>query len=162
MVSELPALSESSDDVKSRRQFSQEHCEPENSQTGQTVREVPKCGNKNIERLTVVTACAKDTSQWTQRTLFFFFFFYRWPYGTLTVKWRETFFSAKYLSSLVNADKILPKNDSCHHHRKFKPFFSRSNRRRGLTDTINTAHVILYLIKMFLHTGVCSLSYVLL
>lgn len=33
-----PALGESSDDVKSKRQFSQEHCELEISHTGQTVR----------------------------------------------------------------------------------------------------------------------------
>lgn len=92
----VSALSESSDNVKSKRQFSQESCELQISHTGQTVGEVPKWEDKNIERLTVVTACARDTSQWTQIT-----FFFRWPYGTLTVKWGESFFSAKGLSQIM-------------------------------------------------------------
>lgn len=90
----------------------------------------------------------------------FFFFFLRWPYRTLTVKWREAGFFQPNFCSILWMQTNFPKNDLFYHHREFKTFFSRSNKRRGLTDTINIAHVILYFIGMFLHTSVHSRSYV--
>lgn len=43
-----PALGESSDNVKSKRQFSQERCELEISHTGQTVRKYQNGGTRTL------------------------------------------------------------------------------------------------------------------
>lgn len=126
--------------------FSQEHCELEHSHTGQNSEESTRMRKQELwaadggDRL-----CQQYQSMNTNNFFFLFYFCCCWPYWTLTEKWRESFLLAKYLSSFENENRILPKKKKKKRFvspsSQIQTVFSRSNKRRGLTDTINIAHV---------------------
>lgn len=77
------------------------------------------------------------------KELFFFFFLTIWDINReLCLGWVGCLFSVKYLSSCICADKNLPKCICFAVITNSNRFFSGSNKSRGLTDTINIAHVI--------------------
>lgn len=122
-----PTPGESLDDVKSRR-FSQEHCEPEDSHTGQTVRKVPNEGTRTPSGWTVVTACAKDTTDEYKEMVEGFFAPSTDHIETWTVTWRESIFLAIFFCccplTIENVKKILTPPKKCWLYLccKFKPF----------------------------------------
>lgn len=136
MVTELLALSESSDDVMSKRQFSQECCKLEiptyrtNSEGSTKIR--------GQEYRVADGACAKDTSQWTRWTSFFCCCL---SYGTLIVKVKGVF----VFSSIVYLGRILPFVSSRWWTQPF--FFSSAGQTKGVVS----------LIPMILHMWYCIL-----
>lgn len=127
-----PTPGESLDDVESKRRFSQEHCEPEDSHTGHTVRKVPNEGTRTPSGWQWWPLVPKIPPMNTKKWLGFF------SPQSISRSCQPFFFPRTF----ANVDKILPPP------KKFVTllqiqtvFVGGSNERPGLPDTINIAHV---------------------
>lgn len=128
--------------------FSQNRREPEDSRRTNS-EESTKWGNKNIERPTVVTTCAKDTTNEYKEMLGGGVSPLRWPYRNMNRDAKGVdLFSLFFLSPPRTQMwiKFYPKKKK----KKKKSgllqiqtvLVGGSNERRGLADTINIAQVL--------------------